>query len=331
MANAKKLSSGNYRVRVFIGTENGKKVYKSFTARTKKEAEYKALTYKQQISGVVSGSFAERAEHYIDVRRNSVVPSTILKYNNMLNVLKREQAMFCDCSMMNINNDKVELVIKEIAEKRAPKTVEDYYRFISAVIGDFCPLKVSLPKQVKKVKRSPQKAEVEAILSACEGNDLYYAVLLGSYCMMREGEICALDMSDFDLKHKTLHIHKTMIFTDKKEWVCKPSTKTFEDRVIQLPDRVVSYIVSYGIPKFPNPRAMYHRYMRLLRRNKLPQRTFHSLRHFGASYFHSLNIPLAYTQKYGGWSDINTLLEIYQEALDEPEKVFFDIFNKSIL
>ena len=45
MAKAKKLKSGNYRVLVpDYKDENGKWHYKSFTAKTKKEAEYMATT-----------------------------------------------------------------------------------------------------------------------------------------------------------------------------------------------------------------------------------------------------------------------------------------------
>ena len=39
MATARKLPSGNYRCRVYLGKVNGKDAYKSFTAPTKKEAE----------------------------------------------------------------------------------------------------------------------------------------------------------------------------------------------------------------------------------------------------------------------------------------------------
>ena len=46
MANAKKLPSGSWRVRVYDGKDqNGKDVYKSFTAPTKKQAEYLAAEY----------------------------------------------------------------------------------------------------------------------------------------------------------------------------------------------------------------------------------------------------------------------------------------------
>ena len=43
MASAKKLPSGNWRVSLYIGLdEKGKRKYKSFTADTKKEAEFLA-------------------------------------------------------------------------------------------------------------------------------------------------------------------------------------------------------------------------------------------------------------------------------------------------
>ena len=45
---AKKLPSGNWRVRLYVGKEDGKPKYKSFTASTKKEAEFAAAQYGQQ-------------------------------------------------------------------------------------------------------------------------------------------------------------------------------------------------------------------------------------------------------------------------------------------
>ena len=45
MATAKKLPSGKYRCLIYIGMENEKRKYKSFTANTKKEAEFLATQY----------------------------------------------------------------------------------------------------------------------------------------------------------------------------------------------------------------------------------------------------------------------------------------------
>ena len=46
MATAKKLPSGSWRCLVYTGTDiNGRRKYKSFTAGTKREAEYLATQY----------------------------------------------------------------------------------------------------------------------------------------------------------------------------------------------------------------------------------------------------------------------------------------------
>lgn len=46
MAKAKKLPSGSWRVRVYDGKDAaGKNIYRSFTAATKKQAEFLAAEY----------------------------------------------------------------------------------------------------------------------------------------------------------------------------------------------------------------------------------------------------------------------------------------------
>ena len=49
MATAKKLPSGKYRCLIFVGMENGKRKYKSFTADTKREAERMAVNYQTDL------------------------------------------------------------------------------------------------------------------------------------------------------------------------------------------------------------------------------------------------------------------------------------------
>ena len=46
MATAKKLPSGEWRIQKYIGKDdNGKRIYKYFTASTKKEVEYLAAEF----------------------------------------------------------------------------------------------------------------------------------------------------------------------------------------------------------------------------------------------------------------------------------------------
>ena len=93
MAKKKKgeLPSGNIRIQVFDYTdENGKKHYKSFTARTKAEAQALATEWKnnrRELKEALTVSMA--CTRYIEMKRNVLSPSTIKGYYT---VLRRIQA-----------------------------------------------------------------------------------------------------------------------------------------------------------------------------------------------------------------------------------------------
>ena len=66
--NARKLPSGSWRARLFLGEdEHGKKHYKSFTAATKREAERLALTYEQKRSAQSQITFDKAFDNYIEI------------------------------------------------------------------------------------------------------------------------------------------------------------------------------------------------------------------------------------------------------------------------
>lgn len=85
MAKAKKLPSGNWRVQVFAGTDsNGKRIMKSFTAETKKEAEFLAAQFtarhKEPVSEMTVGKAIDK---YIESKSNILSPTTISGYKKI--------------------------------------------------------------------------------------------------------------------------------------------------------------------------------------------------------------------------------------------------------
>ena len=84
MAKAKKLPSGSWRVNQYIGTdENGNKKFKSFTAATKKEAEYAAAEYVMYRKAATGKNMTvyEAIDEYIASKENILSPSTIQSYH----------------------------------------------------------------------------------------------------------------------------------------------------------------------------------------------------------------------------------------------------------
>ena len=87
MATARKLPSGQYRVRVYVGKDkNGKDIRKSFTAATKKEAEYLATKYMLEKREAASNkilTFGEALDGYIAGRESVLSASTIRGYKQL--------------------------------------------------------------------------------------------------------------------------------------------------------------------------------------------------------------------------------------------------------
>ena len=86
MATAKQLPSGSWRCQVYAGTApDGKRQYRSFTAYTKKEAEYAALEWQlhyREISRDSSNmTLAEAMERYLASKDSILSPSTVRGYD----------------------------------------------------------------------------------------------------------------------------------------------------------------------------------------------------------------------------------------------------------
>ena len=84
MAKAKKLPSGKWRALVYDYTDsNGKRKYQSFTAETKKEAEFLAADYslnKKLRSSTHSITLYDGYTRYIESKSNVLSPSTLREY-----------------------------------------------------------------------------------------------------------------------------------------------------------------------------------------------------------------------------------------------------------
>ena len=95
MAKAKKLKSGNYRVLVpDFKDEKGKWHYKSFTAKTKKEAEYMAMEFshnRQRSSASYDDlTLKEAYERYIGI-------SKVCQVRQQLGVMSNTKINICNC------------------------------------------------------------------------------------------------------------------------------------------------------------------------------------------------------------------------------------------
>lgn len=335
MAIAKKLPSGTWRVRLYIGQENGKSKYKSFTAATKREAERMAATY-TAVNTHDELTFGEASERYIESKANVLSPNTIRGYRVITYRLSRLSSV----RLSKLDSEKVQKVINNLSNTLSPKTIRNTYGFITAVMKMFRPsaaLTVSLPEPERKETLIPTPEEVRLMIQSAHSDDLKIAIQLAAFCSLRSGEACALQ-KDMVIKNH-VRVARTLVLNDSGEWIMKQSPKTLAGyRDIPVPGPLMAQIRASNredgrIIKY-TPTSLRSALNRLTRHLGLPQYKFHSLRHYFATSCHNQGIPDKVIAKLGGWEDVGTLHKIYQHAtkakLDEASIVIDGLYEKTM-
>ena len=245
MATAKKLPSGQYRCLIYDKTENGKRKYKSFTAPTKKEAEFLAAQYlieKDEKKQKKSESlFCDELSKYISTKEAVLSPSTIKGYKNIEGMLKKDYPVFYNMKISDMEQEHVQNVISSLSKTKSPKTVRNYHGLISAVIGSNLSLNTTMPQRIQPELYIPSDGEIKALVGAVKDTELEIPVLLGAFCMMRRGEICALDAKK-DIKNNTIHVHHSLVLGSDKQWHLKAPKTESSDRYIEAPQFVIDRI-----------------------------------------------------------------------------------------
>lgn len=329
MASARKLPSGNWRVNLFIGlSADGKRKYKSFTAPTKKEAEYQAaqfnLTRKEKPKCELT--VKEAVTRYIDTKNNVFSPSTVKNYRGYL------RTGFTDIELIKVKDlteDKIQRWINDLAKSHSPKTVKNiYYLFVPAIQEAEKGKDVSakLPAPVKYEANIPSQSEIEALIQYFEKRpDYHTAIMVCAIMGLRRGETCALEFSDI-LKSGKLRVNKSLALDENKKWILKyPKTKD-GTRELSLPDFLKIRLLELKKPDRTGER-IFHFNPNQLTDNFCHARKalgfnfrLHDLRHYYASVMLLLNTPDLYAMKRMGHSTPTMLKRVYQHLMEEKEK-----------
>lgn len=324
MAKAKKLPSGNWRARAFIGTDSdGKKQYKSFTAPTKREAEYLAAEFLAKKKSVIreERKLMEAYARYIEIKKNTLSPATVREYKR---AAAHDFPELMSLSISRITQEAVQSAVNIMAADHSPKSVRNAHGLLSAVLRMFAPeivLNTRLPQPKKSEIYVPTETEVENLVRSIRGSELEKAVLLAAFGSLRRSECAALTLDD--IEGDIVHVRKAMVLDDEKRWVIKQPKSKAGYRDIKMPAFVIDRLVprsSSGRIVELAPVTITDYFIDTRAKFNLPHFRFHDLRHYQASILHAMGVPDKYIMERGGWKTDSTLKNIYQHTMSDKRR-----------
>ena len=302
---ARQLPSGSWNVRIMC---NGRSY--SFTDPDKRRVMRRAAEFAEQCrEDIDNPRLADALEKYVEERAESLSPATIRGYNSIVRAI-RTQSPIANKRIMSLTDRDIQAIIRNID---SPKTQRNYVNLISSATGRKFSVKFrnKLPKEVAV----PSDQEVLGLINIFARTEMEIPVMLGAYAGLRRGEICALTIQDLDGDY--LHISKDMVLDDFGMWIIKEPKTPASNRVVLLPHHVAERIRKRGHITNLHPNVITKRFISKQEQLGIETPyTFHSLRHFFASYLHAQQIPDAYVLRAGGWSTPHVMQKVYRHALD---------------
>lgn len=327
MAKAKKLPSGRWRCYVYSHTDpDGKRHYESFTASTKKEAEYMAAEFALEKKGLNDSrrwTLGEAIDKYINLKRPVLSPSSIYRYEK---IRKSSFQDLMGVALIKIDSNMLQQAVNKEMERTplnrtgtvSPKTVKIEYGLIASVLKRYMPEKtfhVDLPKQARRIRSLPLP---EDIYEAVRDTDIELPVLLAMWLSFTVSEIRGLTKSK-SIDGDYITIREVLVNVggeDVRKEIAKEVTRNRRHRmpyrIRELVEKVDGDVI---VPM--KQKTLLYRFRKCLRKHDIEEITFHDLRHINASVMAALRIPDVYAQERGGWKTDNIMKSVYTETFSE--------------
>lgn len=315
---------------------NGKKIYKSKTFDTKREAYIweKKFLYEVDTGTITKESLKKRTvmsaiEKYIA----NVLPQRPKNTRNILQHLKWWEKQIGHFQLSDVTPaicaESRDLLLKEVGPKgkvRKSATALRYIATMSAVfeccVKDWMFISQNPLRSIKKPSAGRRKTrfftleEISKIRNLCAASNSTYMLPIFTIAIhtgMRRGEILSLKWGDINFEEKEIHLS---------------TSKNGEPRDIAMTGDVYKALTNWAIsnkfdksglvfssPKNPHrPVDIKSTFERILRKAGISDGTFHTIRHSTCSYLASLHVSPTLIARIVGHKDSRTT-DIYIDAV----------------
>lgn len=330
--NAKKLPSGSWRCRAY---DNATKKTKSFTASTKKEAEFLANEWLTGRKTKPTDITVENAiETYIDSKSNTLSPSTVRGYytmkNNAFDSIK-------DMKLEKLTEMTLQVWANENALRYSSKSIKNQFGLLSAVFKqNKVPLDLDdilLKAKEKPEYNIPSPTAMKQIINAVSGKQVEIPVLIALMCGLRQSEIAALRWDDYN--GTDLYVHAAIVPDKKHKLVRKECPKSYAgNRHVDVPEQLKKKLDAVNrndeyISPYRTPGGVLKAFHTICRHNGLHEYKMHELRHAYASLMLKEGVADKYAMERLGQSTPNMIKNVYQHTFRSEQEAITAKLNKA--
>lgn len=297
---------------------------------------------------------------YLDEIRNDITINTYNNYNSYIMkhilpslgqmklieltapIIKQYIIDKLNNGRIRIRGDKIGLSIKTVKEhyvllkKALNKAVEEGEMLFNPCMG------VSFPKDIKSEIQPLEQEDQEKMETHIQPEfkaNSFLTVKIALYAGLRNGEVCALQLKDIDLKNHLIHITKTLYrartengrteirigTTKNKRKRYVPITKELEKDLLvylnSMPEEMRNdpeqFLFVNNKGRALEPKSLLYHFKKLLKKCGLSNIRFHDLRHTFATRCLECGIELKIVSKMLGHSSIQITADLYTHVTNK--------------
>jgi len=270
----------------------------------------------------------------IENRDAALSPSTIAGYR----VIQRNRfPELMDMPVGNITQQIAQKAVNAANKTLSSKTVSNSWMYVNKIIEDVTGTRLDITAAAVVSEERPW-LDPEQILTFCsliKGTDYEIGALL-ALSSLRKSEILALKWENVDLKKRTMYVRGAAVSVDgvlidrqhNKNASSRREVPIMIDRLFELLKGTSDKTGYVYRPKDPN--RLQKQIKAICAANNLPPCGVHSLRHSFASFCASQNVPFTAVKAIGGWSNSQTVLNIYTHTVNADVARAADTFKKHL-
>ncbi|MCM1541025.1 MAG: site-specific integrase [Blautia sp.] len=301
-------------------------------------------------------TFEYIANEWLAQKKSAVKSSTYIKYRNLLsNIILPEFGSLRANEFSAFRFEQGLIIISQKNEVQYSKsTMKSILYLIRAIIKYGTRHSYNLNLDIVFEFRDSEERECE-VLTPCEEKQILHeltrivnknnlGILLSLTTGMRIGEICALKREHIDFERKIIHICETaqrLQMETGTRLMSNPPKSKKSKRYVPLPYIVLDYMKEMNVPDIKpenyvltgsfipyEPRTLQYAFKAVLKKCKLEDRNFHSLRHTFATNCVELGFDIKTLSELLGHSSVNFTLNKYVHSSLSQKKKQMGLLDK---